>query len=541
MSQQIFNPGDTAPTVRGKLNANASEVQAHMDGLDPHPQYQLESEKGVADGYASLGSDGKVPTAQLPATMTPSAHAASHASGGGDPIITALDARAYPTAGGLLSARPTAGTAGRLYFATDTALLYRDNGATWDTVMANDDGFTLTADVGSPMTILDALTVQGRGPVSTENSAADTLDVFLVADTLLGPPSSGTYADKDLHLDAAGALWEYREGAYVVTGWYQRTVGIVAAEPVAGDFDGGVILTDYIWRLASTGQVWMYDGAAHVLVNEPYGTMAAHLAASDPHTQYVQTTGDETVAGVKTFSSAPVLSPLTASRLLATGAGKAAESVTDLAAWIAGTANRVTVTSDGDGTITLSGPQDIHTGASPTFAGLTLGGKVVTSSVSAPGSPAAGDLWYDTTLQVLWTWSTTYSRWMSLFAEQVQLGYWGTVTYPISTSVTLGLLPLSTSFDWVVHDIVWAADGNSGTWDASNKWTLRPKQGATGMVDIDKVTSGYSTLSGAPTSAALALFDTTSHRTVQVDLIKSGSPGSLNCSVVSLLVRKAHT
>ncbi|MBL7716425.1 MAG: tail fiber domain-containing protein, partial [Bdellovibrionales bacterium] len=39
-------------------------------------------------------------------------------------------------------------------------------------------------------------------------------------------------------------------------------------------------------------------------------------------------------------------------------------------AGILGTANRVTVTN-GAGTITLSGPQDLHTGATPTFAGLT--------------------------------------------------------------------------------------------------------------------------------------------------------------------------
>lgn len=40
-------------------------------------------------------------------------------------------------------------------------------------------------------------------------------------------------------------------------------------------------------------------------------------------------------------------------------------------ATLTGTANRITITG-GAGSITLSAPQDIHTGASPTFAGLTL-------------------------------------------------------------------------------------------------------------------------------------------------------------------------
>ncbi|NIT61562.1 MAG: hypothetical protein GWN67_20480, partial [Phycisphaerae bacterium] len=61
------------------------------------------------------------------------------------------------------------------------------------------------------------------------------------------------------------------------------------------------------------------------------------------------------------------LTGLTASSLVSTDSSKALASVTDLTTWIAGTTNRVTVADDGDGTITLSAPQDIHTGASPTF------------------------------------------------------------------------------------------------------------------------------------------------------------------------------
>ncbi|HEB26576.1 MAG TPA: hypothetical protein ENI05_02200, partial [Porticoccus sp.] len=54
-------------------------------------------------------------------------------------------------------------------------------------------------------------------------------------------------------------------------------------------------------------------------------------------------------------------------------------------ATITGTANQVVSTS-GIGTITLSTPQDIHTGANPTFAGLTLSGLTATRLVSTDGS-----------------------------------------------------------------------------------------------------------------------------------------------------------
>jgi hypothetical protein len=43
-------------------------VAAHAGAADPHTVYQKESEKGQANGYASLGADGKVPAGQLPAS-----------------------------------------------------------------------------------------------------------------------------------------------------------------------------------------------------------------------------------------------------------------------------------------------------------------------------------------------------------------------------------------------------------------------------------------------------------------------------------------
>lgn len=66
------------------------------------------------------------------------------------------------------------------------------------------------------------------------------------------------------------------------------------------------------------------------------------------------------------------LTDLLASRLIATDSGKVLESIADLTAWIAGTANQVIVTDDTDGTLTLSTPQDIHTDATPEFAGWVI-------------------------------------------------------------------------------------------------------------------------------------------------------------------------
>ena len=100
---------------------------------------------------------------------------------------------------------------------------------------------------------------------------------------------------------------------------------------------------------------------------------------ADPTFAGMAITGTLTVAGAATFAGsvsitgALALDGLTADRLVFGNSSKELTS-TDLASWVTGTANRVTVTDDADGTITLSAPQDIHTGATPTFAGLTLSG-----------------------------------------------------------------------------------------------------------------------------------------------------------------------
>ena len=95
------------------------------------------------------------------------------------------------------------------------------------------------------------------------------------------------------------------------------------------------------------------------------------------------------------------LTGLTASRLIATDSTKALESVSNLASWVAGTTNQITVTDDSDGTITLSLPQDYHTGASPTLTGLTLSGltqgSVVYTGASGVISQDNSNLFWDET------------------------------------------------------------------------------------------------------------------------------------------------
>jgi hypothetical protein len=60
-------------TLQGAISdvadADAAALTAHENASDPHPGYQLESEKGQASGYAGLDAGGKVPDGQLPAAL----------------------------------------------------------------------------------------------------------------------------------------------------------------------------------------------------------------------------------------------------------------------------------------------------------------------------------------------------------------------------------------------------------------------------------------------------------------------------------------
>jgi len=101
---------------------------------------------------------------------------------------------------------------------------------------------------------------------------------------------------------------------------------------------------------------------------------------------------DVTTDGSVIFGNA-TLSNLAASRLIASNGSKKVVS-SDLASWVAGTSNQVSVADDGDGTITLSTPQDIHTSATPTFASATLG--TVSAGASAGTlTTTTGDLVLD--------------------------------------------------------------------------------------------------------------------------------------------------
>lgn len=103
-----------------------------------------------------------------------------------------------------------------------------------------------------------------------------------------------------------------------------------------------------------------------------YNAAYSHISSTGASHSYIDQ--NVTTVGTPTFANITD-SSLTANRLISSNGSKVLTSVPNLQSWIAGTNNRINVTDDTDGTVTLSTPQDIHTGATNfTVAGATIGG-----------------------------------------------------------------------------------------------------------------------------------------------------------------------
>lgn len=204
-------------------------------------------------------------------------------------------------------------------------------------------------------------------------------------------------------------------------GW-SRLVTIHDNTALAANVGGGIGLSGFITATTSATLAGIRAGKD----NATSGQTGAYLSLG------TRVNGGGVVEGLRISSTQAVsvanhltvptnltLSNTTVSRLLSTDGSKVATSVSDLTAWIAGTANQVVVTDDLDGTVTLSLPQNIHTGASPSFAGLNL------SSLTASRLLAS-----DGTKNLV---STAMTSWIAGTVNQI------TVTDDTDGSVTLSL------------------------------------------------------------------------------------------------------
>lgn len=211
--------------------------------------------------------------------------------------------------------------------------------------------------------------------------------------------------------------------------------------------------------------------------------------------------GNASVQGTLSVTNTIQASTLTNSRLVASNGSATLVSVSALTSWIAGTANQVTVTDDGDGTVTLSLPQGVATGSSPTFTGITLTGLtgMLRGNGASPVTAVTG------TSGRIAKWSSTTLIGDSIIAESGQVL---TITGGASTiTTTTAGLTISTG----------AANGNIG---------LVPH--GTGMVGVGTSTPTAAMIHVVTEGAGIAIVTTASADGATFDLWRndaSPAPG----------------
>ena len=245
----------------------------------------------------------------------------------------------------------------RVTFAGTGGALVDDAKMTFASGVLTVSGSTFSKDV----TIVGNLTVQGATTtVDTQN--------LIVADAKIVVSSGGIVDGAGIYLasDSAGEniAWNVAGDKWIVSD--KLAAGTLQAEDLSNSI------------------VWA-DGDGNLIEITTANLGAAVRAELAGTSNQVSISAADASTGISTLSlpqdihtgASPTFfamtgSSLTASRLMASNASKGTVSA-DLYSWVAQTANQVLVADDADGSITLSLPQDIHTGASPTFAAMNFG------------------------------------------------------------------------------------------------------------------------------------------------------------------------
>jgi hypothetical protein len=268
--------------------------------------------------------------------------------------------------------------------------------------------------------------------------------------------------------------------------------GLTASRLVAGD--GSKLLTSVpnltSWIAGTTNQITSSDDGD--------GTLTLSLAAN------------------------PLVSGLTASRLVSADGSKQLASVATLSSWVAGTSNQITVSDDGDGSITLSTPQNIATSSTPQFTALQLGGasgaatslRQVTKKVTGIADNTATDILTVTVpngnhaacvrLQLLSSNGSTDAFESSRCAVGQVVVARTTGLNAVATAATLTLTAIATVAAGATHTLAYDLSSISGAVGATNTFTIRVTIDDSGNLGSNQVVVFAELLNAEATGVTIA-------------------------------------
>jgi len=246
------------------------------------------------------------------------------------------------------------------------------------TILGALSSVTLSGSTGVSGSAVQGGTLTVAGNIVTVEAAA-ALNQDLTTDaspTFTGATISGLTATRLVSSDGSSAL-----GSTSLNSWVAGTANRVS---VADDGDGTITLsTPQNTDTSAEVEFAAVSGSSGISGSAIQGgslTVAGNALTVEAASAVNQ---DLTSDASPTFTGATV-SGLTATRLVSSD-GSSALASTNLSTWVAGTSNQVSVANDGDGTITLSTPQNLDTGALVQFAQLTASAAIIAGTSHLSG------------------------------------------------------------------------------------------------------------------------------------------------------------
>ena len=270
---------------------------------------------------------------------------------------------------------PTSPTAGDVWWESNT-LKMRVGIATKDLAFT-DSPLTGNAATATKLATAQTISLTGdvTGSVSFDGSAAVSISTTIAANSVaLGTDTTGNYLATATGTDGVSVTGSGSEGAGITIANTDKGSSQAIFKTITPSSGTSVVA-------ATNASTLNLTAGSGITVTGSGSTITIANSATSPNTfGTVAVSGQTSVAA---DTSADTLTLVAGTGMSITTDAGAADSVTfnnTGVTSITGTANQVTVT--GTTTPTLSLPQNIHSGATPTFAGATLGSVIITSGAA---------------------------------------------------------------------------------------------------------------------------------------------------------------